>query len=273
MVKGKPREDILGLPHTEEGCDEAKKILNDIYGKDVKVHKQLINEIESLQPITNIHKLKSIHEFYNKLARTVRTLTTTKKLDSAQCLVYTLMDKLGPVREIIAQEGDNWEDRNLEELVEIMKRYVERNPLQNEWDCNYRDESNRQRHQNYRKEKLLMQQRRTMCIYCESGDHLTNKCTRVLDVASRRDILRKKGVCFNCTSAGHRVSHCKSRSCFKCGQKHHTSICESIRSSIDQLSTANESSPDKMKEDTRANEQPVEKGMSSMMESSSTIHH
>ena len=35
---------------------------------------------------------------------------------------------------------------------------------------------------------------------------------------------------------------------------------------------ANESSPGKMKEDTRANEQPVEKGMNSMMESSSTIH-
>ena len=97
LVKGKPREDILGLAHTEEGYDEAKKILNDIYGKDIKVHKQLIKEIESLQPITSIHKLKSIHQFYNKLTRTMRTLTTMKKLDSAQCLVYTLMDKLGPV--------------------------------------------------------------------------------------------------------------------------------------------------------------------------------
>ena len=85
--------DILGLPHTEDGYDEAKKILNGIYGKDIKVHKQLIKEIESLQPITRIHKRKSIQEFYNKLARTVRNLTTMKKLDSSQCLVYTLMDK------------------------------------------------------------------------------------------------------------------------------------------------------------------------------------
>ena len=64
LVKGKPRDDILGLPHTEDEYDEAKKILNDIYGKDIKVHKQLIKEIESLHPITSIHKLKSIHEFY-----------------------------------------------------------------------------------------------------------------------------------------------------------------------------------------------------------------
>ena len=118
LVKGKPREDILGLPHTEDGYDEAKKILNDIYGKDIKVHKQLTKEVENLHPITSIHKLISIPEFYNKLARTVRTLTTMIKLDSTQCFVYTLMEKLGPVAEIIAQQGDNWEDWNLEELEE-----------------------------------------------------------------------------------------------------------------------------------------------------------
>ena len=118
LVKGKPREDILGLPHTEDGYDETKKILNDIYGKDIKVHKQLIKEVENLHPITSIHKLISIPEFYNKLARTVRTLTTMIKLDSTQCFVYTLMEKLGLVAEIIAQQGDNWEDWNLEELEE-----------------------------------------------------------------------------------------------------------------------------------------------------------
>ena len=137
LVKGKHRDDILVLPHTEKGYDETKEILKDIYDKDIMVHKQLIKETESLQPITSIHKLKRIHVFYNKLARTVRTLTTMKKLDSAQCLVYTLMDKLGPVREIIAQKDDNWEDWILKELKEKMKRYLERNPLQNEWDYNY----------------------------------------------------------------------------------------------------------------------------------------
>ena len=37
LVKRKHREDILGLPHTEGRYDEANKILNDIYGKDIKV--------------------------------------------------------------------------------------------------------------------------------------------------------------------------------------------------------------------------------------------
>ena len=62
----------------------------------------------------------------------------------------------------------------------------------------------------------------------------------------------QKVVCFNSASAGRRISHCKSRPCSKCRQKHHIWICVSTRSSIDQLSTANKSSQDKMKQETRA---------------------
>ena len=87
------------LDYMEDGNDKANKILNDIYGMDIK----------------------SVLHFYIKLARTVQTLNTTKKLDSAQCLVYTLMNKLGPMREIIAQQNDDLEDWDLEELMEDMR--------------------------------------------------------------------------------------------------------------------------------------------------------
>ena len=83
----------------EDGYDEANKILNDIYGKDIK----------------------GVLDFYSKLARIVQNLNTKKKLDSAQCLVYTLMNKLGPMREIIAQQNDDLEDWDLEELMEDMR--------------------------------------------------------------------------------------------------------------------------------------------------------
>ena len=114
LTKGKPREDILGLPHTSGGYIEAKRILLETYGKDIMIHKAIIQAIESLQPITDIHKTTSIHEFYNKLSRAVRTLTTMKKLDSAQSTVNTVMNKLGPVREILAMADDKWEEWKLE---------------------------------------------------------------------------------------------------------------------------------------------------------------
>ena len=76
-----------------------------------------------------------------------------KKLDSVQSMVYTLMDKLGPVQWISAQNDDNWEEWKLEDLVENLRKYVERCPLQT-FD-NKGLEVNQQFQQ--RKDKLLME--------------------------------------------------------------------------------------------------------------------
>ena len=47
LVRGKPKDDILGLPHTEDGYKEAKRILEQTYGKDIKEHKALTKELEA----------------------------------------------------------------------------------------------------------------------------------------------------------------------------------------------------------------------------------
>lgn len=85
LVRGKPKDDILGLPHTEDGYKEAKRILEQTYGKDIKEHNALTKELEELPAITSIH---SVHDFYNKLSRVVRILITMERLISAQSLVY-----------------------------------------------------------------------------------------------------------------------------------------------------------------------------------------
>ena len=90
-----------------DGYREAKRILEQTHGKDTLLHKALIKELKELPTITSIHKLNIVHEFYNKLARVVRTPIAMKKLVTAQSTVYTLMDKLGPVREILVQK-DNY---------------------------------------------------------------------------------------------------------------------------------------------------------------------
>ena len=235
LTKGKPREDILGLPHTVEGYNEAKRILQSTYGKDIKVHKALIKEIESLHPITNVNKIVNIHDFYNKLSRVVRTLATMKKLDSAQSTVYTLMDKLGPVREIIAQGDDEWEEWKLEQLTENLRKYVDRNPMRS-GDEIKPDSVNRERFRE--RDKLLLGNNQNSrrnddkCVYCGNNQHKSSNCTKVLSVASRREILKRNKLCYNCTGSGHSASTCKSRNCLKCGQKHHTSICEKQQSTM-----------------------------------------
>ena len=118
LVEGEPKGLILGLPDSAEGYEEAKKILELTYGIDIEVLKALIKDLETVPNKSSITKTKEIHEFHNQLSRTVRTLSTMKKLQSAQSSVYSIMDKLGPVREALAQKDDDWEKRGLGELVE-----------------------------------------------------------------------------------------------------------------------------------------------------------
>ena len=264
LVRGKPKDDILGLPHSEDGYEEAKRILEQTYGKDIKVHKALIKELEELPPIYSTHRLNDIHQFYNKLSRVVRTLVTMKRLTSAQSLVYTLMDKLGPVREVLVQKDDDWEEWGLEELVENLRKYVERNPLRDTENTSGKDDASRNRpwRRNTDKEKMLFgnngkpkQGKKPSCVYCSSNEHVSHNCTKVLDIAARRAIIHRNGLCYNCTGSGHGASQCRSRGCRNCDGKHHTSICDRMKSTTGLF------------QDSR-----VEKSMSALMGHASTLH-
>ena len=110
LVEGEPRSQILGLPQTVEGYEEAKRILELTYGKNITLLKTLIKDLETLLNIASLTKVKEIHEFYNQLSRTVRAISTIKKLQSAENYVYSIMGSLGPVREVLVQNDDDWEE-------------------------------------------------------------------------------------------------------------------------------------------------------------------
>ena len=61
LVEGEPRSHILSSPHTVEGYEEAKRILELTYGKNIKVLKALMKDLETLPNITSLSKVKEIH--------------------------------------------------------------------------------------------------------------------------------------------------------------------------------------------------------------------
>lgn len=242
LVEGEPKEHILGLPHTPEGYNEAKKILEMTFGKDVKVHKALIKDLEALPNITSVHKIKEVHEFYTQLSKTIRTLATMKKLEGAQSYVYSIMDKLGPVREAMAQKDDDWEKWGLEELVDNLRKYTDRNPLPLVEPSPSRSSDtipgNRDSHPK-REDKLLMSggtprqpQWPPPCVYCGLKNHRSSDCTKVLDIASRKEHLTRNKLCYNCAKSGHVASKCKARGCGKCNGRHHTSVCNRMKTTL-----------------------------------------
>ena len=79
LVEGKPREDILGLPHSLDKYDKAKRILKDTYRKEIWVHIALIIDLEGTMVMHNTYKIKDVHDFNNKLPR--KQLTNCKLLN------------------------------------------------------------------------------------------------------------------------------------------------------------------------------------------------
>ena len=81
------------------------------------------------------------------------------------------------------------------------------------------------------------------CAYYNSHQHRSSERTKIQDVASRREFLKRSKLCFNCAKSGHAVSQCKSRGYGRCNCRHHTSICERTFTTLPPKSNANTKPP------------------------------
>ncbi|XP_051153762.1 uncharacterized protein LOC127277018, partial [Leptopilina boulardi] len=70
---------------------------------------------------------------------------------------------------------------------------------------------------------LLNTQSSFKCILCNQ-DHMIHNCSDFLklNISDRYQIVKKKGLCFNCLRGNHLINECKSRNCNLCHKRHHT---------------------------------------------------
>ena len=139
------------------------------------------------------------------------------------------LDKLEGIRADLVRTNDNWQEWGFTQLVNALRRWTERNPIsQDERGArtNFRETS-----QSTQKREKFFQVRqewkRRPCIYCEGDDHKSVECNKVIEIAQRKECLKKKKLCFNCTGTNHRAAECGVKSgCQVCNARHHTSICD-----------------------------------------------
>ena len=70
------------------------------------------------------------------------------------------------------------------------------------------------------------------CVYCGLNSHRSSDCTKVLDIASRREYLARNKLCYNCARSGHLASKCKGRGCGKWNGRYHTSVCDKMKTTL-----------------------------------------
>ncbi len=212
LLEPKVRKTIEALPFTSEGYNRAMSILQERFGKESEIIKAYSKQIFDLPTINDLN-VNKIHEFTDKLTYAVQSLETLGKLSQVNGNVAMTLDKLPAIRGDLVRTDESWESWDFVKLTEALRLWTRRNPVER------------------RSGKLLTARQEEPkvkeCVYCEGKTHKSTECTKVASPAERREILKRKRLCYNCTSSAHRVSECQSWSkCKQCDRRHHTSICE-----------------------------------------------
>ena len=109
------------------------------------------------------------------------------------------MDKLLGIRTDLARLDDNWQEWDLANLVDSLRRWTDRSP-----------ENILNNDQKHKRENVFQTKEQKQlpyaCVYCDKQGQKASQCESVKSVEDRRLILSKKKRCFNCTGTKHIAS-------------------------------------------------------------------
>ena len=162
-------------------------------------------------PVINNSNPGLIHSFYEKLVTSVQSLESIGKLQNINGFVRHTLDKLSGIRSELVRSDVDWQEWTYVELVEALKKWTERNPVQNTEKLSENNPKREKFDQYPRRDKPEYNPKRDMvlhskesttiikrCVYCE-GDHRSAECQNIFSTNERKKILSEKRLSFNCT--------------------------------------------------------------------------
>ena len=217
LVNPKVRGRLSNLKPGSEGYKTAWERLKIEYGHNKLVIVAHMEEIIKLQTVRG-RNYDKVCEFYESLCKNYDALQTLGE------------EELPQVKPDLVRIDDDWEDWNMKQLLSALQGWLKRNKT---------EEVPTKEHENPRKKERNWYTQKggeftngkgkgPVCIYCE-GQHWGDQCTSYDSVTKRRQFFVEKRLCFNCGRPGHRESKCRSRGCYKCKGKHHTSLCDKLQ--------------------------------------------
>ena len=153
------------------------------------------------------------------MSRNYDTLLTMGEADRLREFVTSTFNKIPQVRPDIVPTDENWENWDMEALIHKLRQWLKRHKVDDTSEESGGVQPKREKHW-YNKEKGD-----PVFIFCE-GKHWGDASEVINTIGARRQFFQEKKLCFNCGRVGHRGKQCRSRGCFRCKSKHHTSLCD-----------------------------------------------
>lgn len=229
LVDPKVRSTIDALPFNSEGYLRAKNILTTKCGKESEINAHVTN-IMSL-PVTQGANPNKILEFYETLLPNLQALETMGKIREVNGYVRMTLDKLEGIRGDLVRTDDNWQDWDFPHLLEALQKWTIRKPPKHSEERQSQDKLPPHKPMKpflpkNRSYQTRQEEPKRPCIYCESVNHQSVNCDKVITLQECKRELNRQQLCFNCTGTNHKAPECRCSACCKfCNLRHHSSIC------------------------------------------------
>ena len=220
MVSPKVRSKISNIKPSSEGYKRAWDRLKNEYGQTKVVINSNMEIIINLSPVKGVNYDK-VQVFYEQLFKNFDALQTLGESDMLKGFVLTTLNKLPQIKPDLVRSAENWEDWGMEDLLKALQKWLKINKAED--PPRKHDEKREGNWYTGKREQKV--HAKPHCLFCEK-DHWGEACEVVNTIAKRREFFMTKRLCFNCGRPGHREKECRSRGCFKCKARHHTSLCD-----------------------------------------------
>ena len=213
-VAPKVRDRLSNLKPGTLGYKTAWDRLRTEFGQSKTVVAAHMEEIINL-PVTRGSNYERVREFYEKLSKNFDALQTLGEGEMLKGFVLSTLNKLPQVKPDLVITDEEWEDWNMEKLIDSIQKWLRRNKPKDD----HKDQTEPKK-----RERSYFGQKQPHCLFCEKT-HWGESCPTYDTIAKRREFFAARRLCFNCARPGHTGKECRSRLCYKCKSKHHTSLC------------------------------------------------
>ena len=128
LLDDRVRKTIEALPHSPEGYNRAKAILEERFRKESEIVKAYLKEIIDL-PHTPTANPRKILEFFEKLSYNVQALESLNQLNHVNGMVSLPLEKLPTTRRDLVRNDPEWEQWDFIKLTNALRLWTRRNPV------------------------------------------------------------------------------------------------------------------------------------------------
>ena len=210
MASPKVRERISNLKPSTVGYKMVWERSEKEFGQTKLVVNAHMDKIINL-PVIKGTDYDGVKEFYESLSKNHDALQTLGEAEVLRGFVVTTIKKLPHVKPDLVRTDDDWEKWAMTDLIDNLQQCLRRHKVD--------DSPGNTGDVRQKKRETLVPQ----------GKHWGDACEVVKTVEARRQFFQEKKLCFNCGRPGHWGKHCRSRRCFRCKSKHHTSLCDKVQ--------------------------------------------